>query len=569
MKTTLRGIALLFALLLCAAAAQAQSAAYDRPTVNFLLLKHGDSYDASSAQAFAKIPGEQKFYHNNLPTKELMLRQLSRNDKSSTAWQLVLAELTRQNVARSEIKEWYVRQANGLMSMSLIHSRGEFSATDDAYNLAVSTKRGTEELRDFGSKLIAKTFVVVLDYSSIAYSAKPETDMHSWNSTVRAFVFKLKYNDELEGQIYDAWIDEGDSAQVVADKIRRFDQIPFALEYVTQVSANAGASALMTGKTVANENGLSSMMRMAMRVASREELLNQLYAKGYASAMQALEKQVAQFKVLAGVSGLSPIRSKIGKKEGLKTDQRYFVNEYVADASGQIQPKRKAVVRVGKGVVDNRKVTTGKSEESRFYQVAGGKVEEGMTLEQKNDAGMSLMLGYGPGLQSKEGAPSQSGAKLRVEWLVNRIANLGIWPGLYLYGEGEAELTRYETTIADPGSYLFWRAGFGLGKGFYFWRNFSLSPYLGMGFEFASVQDYSLEDYSLETMYFKAGINAAINIYYPLQLVGGLSAFAYGAPSVRNNYDSDSELPFTKYSDIFPNRTSSGIAGFIGVRINF
>ncbi len=576
MKSILRFALLVFFVFIITPSAYAQSAAYDRPTVNFMLLKHGDVYDASSAKAFAKVPQHDKFYYNKLSVTDLSLPQLKRSDVSSTQWQPVLTELARQNVARKEVTAWYQRKPDGFMSMSLIHSRGEFNATDDAYNLATTTKRGTEELRDLGSKLISKTYVVVVDFGSITYSANNGTDMHSWSTTVRAYVYKLRYNDDIESQLYDTWIDEGDSEEVITEKQKRFEQIPFEMEYLTQVSASASTNSLMTGKPMKNESGLESVMRMAMSVTSREDLLQQMYQKGYNNVMGELEKKVAAFKVQTGVSALSPIRAKIGKKEGLKTDQRYFIVEYEMDDKGQVKAKRKAVVRAGSHVVDNRTVTKGKTAESNFYQIAGGRVEEGMTLEQRNDAGLSLMLGYGPGLQSKEGQPSQSGGKLRLEMLINKVISLGI-PSLYLYGEGEVEFTDYALAfpIVQPAesmmstevkkkSYTFSRVGLGLGKGFYFWRNFSLSPYLGVGWEYASANDIPFE-----TFYLKAGMNAAINIYYPLQLVGGLSAFTYLSPHISKSYSGTYDASFSKYSEIFQGRSSAGFGGFLGVRINF
>ena len=68
---------------------RAQAAAYDRPAVNFLLVTHGDAYDAPTAAFFGKIPKEDKFYVNDLTTKELKVSQLSRNTLSPTAWQQV------------------------------------------------------------------------------------------------------------------------------------------------------------------------------------------------------------------------------------------------------------------------------------------------------------------------------------------------------------------------------------------------------------------------------------------------------------------------------------------------
>ncbi|MDR1022101.1 MAG: hypothetical protein LBL94_02345 [Prevotellaceae bacterium] len=551
--------------------AMAQTATYDRPTVNFILLTHGDSYDAVTLQELQKIPAEAKFYANKLATGEVKLPQMPRSNASPTAWQVVQAELTRQNVARQEVEAWYLRKPDGSMSMDLIHRRGEVNATDDAFLMANATKRGVDELKDLGRKLISKTYVVALDYSGVGYSANSETDTHSWKSTVRAMVFKLKFNSEVENSIYEAWPDEQDTPEALSEKSKHFDQIPFELEFVLQSGVNVSASALITGKLKNNQSGMQALASFALKVQSKEALLNEMLGKGYSSMVNDLEKKVAAFKVQSGVWDLDPIRAKIGKKEGLKTDQRYYVLEYEQDSKGQLKAMRKAVVRVSGGVADNRTLATGKSETSKFYQIAGRKVEKGMTLEQRNDAGIGMMLGYDPGV---------GGAQkwlLRAEALTNKAINLGIWPGLYVYVEGEMEAASYTLTdnfaisygMENLGkkNYSFMRGNVGLGKGFYFWRNFSLSPYVGFGWETVSVGSISLESH-----YYKAGANLAINLYYPFQLVGGVSSLLYAKPTLKlkdnNGSSAATDMP-SRYGDVFSGRRSENVSGFVGIRFNF
>ncbi|MDR3328482.1 MAG: hypothetical protein LBS63_00030, partial [Prevotellaceae bacterium] len=563
---------LLAALLPAAGGLMAQSAAYSRPTVNFVLLDHGDTYDAPVGAAFAKIPAEDKFYRNDLGLARLALPQLSRRGASPTTWQAVQAELARQGVAKRELAAWYSRTPDGRLSMALIHRRGELNATDEAFLMASATKRGAEALRDLGRQLIHQTYVVALDYGSVDYSASAESGVHSWRAEVCATVFKLRYDGDLEGRLYEAWVDEEDAPELVAEKRRRFDQLPFALDFALQATVSVSRSALMPGRRPQKSGGaLGDLVSLTMGVSSKEALLEELVRKGYGDALSSLEGKLPAFKVLAGVWELSPIRAKVGKKEGLKTDQRYNVLEYEQDSEGKVRAVRKAVVRVGSGVADNRTAATGQSAASRFYQVAGGRVDKGMTLEQRNDAGMGLLLGGGLSLPA-EASRALTGT-LRVELLTNKALSLGVWPGLYVYVEGELEVASYakgslvakETDDGSLASYSFSRVGVGLGKGFYFWRNFSLSPYVGVGWEYAEVADIPLR-----TVYVRAGLNLAINLYYPLQLVGGAAATAYAAPAYNGKEDGEcSSLLLRRYDEAFKGRSGSGLSAFAGIRVNF
>ena len=79
--------------------------------------------------------------------------------------------------------------------------------------------------------------------------------------------------------------------------------------------------------------------------------------------------QQQAFRVKAMISGVKPIAAKIGKKEGLKFDQRYFVYENREKRNGDVTSKRIGVVKSMK-VVDNRNITTGQTEPSGQWLAA-------------------------------------------------------------------------------------------------------------------------------------------------------------------------------------------------------
>lgn len=96
-----------------------------------------------------------------------------------------------------------------------------------------------------------------------------------------------------------------------------------------------------------------------------------------------------------------PIQIKVGRKQGLVMDQRYFVYE-LRQKGDSILEQRIAVVRA-KRVVDNRKNSEGNTIPSDFYQVAGKRIEEGMIVKRRSDLGLSLYLGHS--IRSKNFVP--------------------------------------------------------------------------------------------------------------------------------------------------------------------
>lgn len=553
----------------------AQGTKYDRNTITILQVKHGDGFDAVFENSLLKIPREDKYNYNDI-NQASITSPIPRNARvSSVTKDTILSILNREDIGKREVATWYMRKPDGTMNMRLIHSRGEFNATDENYINAIASKRGVEELKDMGRAMINNTYVLVYDYTNLKYSSNTNTDVHSYQSDVWVYIFKIDYNEEIEGMLYDCWIYEDDLPEVIEHKKKSFDKLKINLQFVMSLSQKMSVSGRITGKRVEsssnNQNTATTLLNMigdlAQTKMSKEEMLYSLVMSGNSNLMTKIEDKVSSFESRASVYEVDPIRAKVGRKEGLYFDQRYKVYEYEQGRNGDIKEVRKGVVRASK-IVDNRKVADGKSETSEFYQIAGGEVEPGMTLRQSNDLGMSIIAGYGYGGQSQ--------FKGRLEYLISK----GFIPikSLYIYGEVDFESRGYsrdslqianDLTLPsedDNKKYSFLRYGVGLGKGFQLNRNTQISPYIGVGWE--SVSSYA-SNTSVETMYFKGGVNLTLNLYYPLQLVGGAHVFFYTSPKITRDDSSDTEIYSLKYRDIFNGRDNMGISLFVGLKLNF
>ncbi|MGL5912942.1 MAG: hypothetical protein ACRCZB_02165 [Bacteroidales bacterium] len=534
----------------------AQSAAYERPTVNFLVVKHGDELDASSEKFIRSIRPEEKFYSNKLGEHSINLSSIKRFGKTPTPWQFMLKELNIVEIARKEVSAWYNVRTDTFLNMSTIHARSELNATDENYHIAVSTKRGLDDLKNAGSKLISKTFIILLDFTNVSYSSSIRDNSHTWSTIVNAYIFQLKYDDEIETSIYDCWIYKEDSPEVVTKKKQRFANLPFTMNYIKQVSIRSAVVAQI-GRGGMGNTGFESFLGAIQRPLSRAELLDEMYRRGYVSVLNNLEKQIEDFNVSAGVTNVNPIRAKIGRKEGLRTDQQYYVNEYRAKSDGKIYARRKAVVRGGAKIADNRGVTKGESPESEFYQIAGGGIEAGMTLRQKNDVGLGISVGY-TAFDFKHG-----GGRIGVDYLISKFLNTGT-RSLYLFFDAEFDNVPYIASNTTTNSiYSFWRVSGGVSKGYYFMQNFCLLPQIGFG-----VEGTSLGTVPFKTPYLKVGLNLSINLIYPIALVGGIGVNYYFSPTIDEEYAGVYLGSTRRYKDIFPGRSSFNTVTHLGIRIN-
>ncbi|MDR1225401.1 MAG: hypothetical protein LBK47_00695 [Prevotellaceae bacterium] len=554
LQKIIAGVLLPVAVVLSTSAVMAQEARYDRATLSLMLVNHGDGFDSRVADVFFKIPAEDKFYHNKIGTTAVPVAK-SRSANTAGRKDDILAYLNKSDAGLQELKVWFNRRPNGSMDMDLIHARGEFNATDQTFRNVEATKRGREEMKDLGASLMAGTYVMVYDFANLSYSRNTNgyADFHTYSSDVSLYIFRIGALAQAIDAIYDCWIEEEDAPAVRAEKNTRFDSIRVAMEYVGVQSKKIATRGLLSGASKTTE----------------DELFKQLVQKGYKGVLEQLENNVAAFSVQTGVYSVAPITAKIGKKEGLRTDQRYNIYENV-QKNDKIAQVRKGVVRVGAKITDNRKVTDGNTQPSEFYQIAGAYIEPGMTLKQHNDLGMSIIGGYGYTIDR------QGQIQARVEQLLTKLLPIKT-TGLYLYVEGEFEWGSYEAPAlagVDPAyapevkkNFLFIRGGLGIGRGYQPLRNLQVTPYIGGGYELVAYA----KDLNVESYYLKAGANLTVNIYYPFQLVAGAYAYGYVSTQLKDNSDNTygAGISGNRYSDYFKGRNPYGAAGFVGLRINF
>ena len=612
-ENTLKKVAAVALFVLSVSAAAAQEARYDRVTISRVAVNHGDSYDAQIAADLFNVPQEEQFFYNQVDLKTIPGKQ-QRDKKvyngstylyvNFTAPEIearkreITSYLNKNKAGLQQLSVWFNRKEDGAMDMDLVHFRGEYNATDQAFQTVSATKRGRGELKDMGEALIANTYFLVYDYAQLRRTS--EQGSHGYTSTVYLYVYRIAAPDKAVNAVYDCWIDEGDSPQVRKEKMARFDNLKVDVEFVGMHRAGGSASGASSGSNA----------------RSASELLTATVKNGYANAMAKLVKNDSRFAVQTPIYSVRPITAKIGRKEGLRTSQRYYVYESVMKRDNKIVQQRKGVVRADAGVVDNRRITDGRTPPSRFFQIAGHRVEPGMTLMYRDDLGFSVVGAY------QQNVGSQLGGQLRVEWLAKVDEN----PGWYLYADVEAmsfrspdtdttrawllkqidySLLAKEYVLSDESksSFFYYRFSFGVGRSYYPLRNLQVSPYAGLGFgstNFAALKDSTKTNtsstdnstssenkdisLSVSSWHAKVGVNVTLNIYYPLQLVGGVYAHAhttaFSASTDKDEKEKDEKYiksdndPYRKlrdfsYSDYFSGQRAVGIVGFVGVRYNF
>ena len=516
---------------------------YDRSAITLFQVQFSNENHASDVQSkIDKILFSDKYYNNNLDN---ITFSASFNRSTPNPAEAIKQYLNEQQVGRQIISKWFARQSDGAMSMDLIFDRGMFNATDAAYIKAQSTKRGNAVLQDYGNRLIGKSYVLVLDYQSVQTMKEAKmTKMKGWKATVTGYLFKIKYTDEIQNEIYDSWIYPEDTPEVKAEKNRKFEQLSIPVEFVTKTTVFVTAS----------QPEQTTQLGRFFKVKTEEELLVEMVQKGYDESLYFLEKSHEDFMVKTTIYQVRPIRAKIGKKEGLKCDNRYFAYEYVYDEkTNSSKPVRRGVIRATSSIVDNRHVATGDIATSKFYQTAGRRLRTGYLLRQQNDYGLELSLGYEIG--------EIGGVYGRVDARLGRY--IGI-KSLFVYVEAGYEVKKYSDPYAFgvENDIAFTHYGAGIAKGFMLAKNIEFRPYIGIGQESATHKDWKDVGGDLKVPYVKGGANLALNLKHNFQLMGGMGYYSFFGNAENDNGETDFE-----WDVLFKDR--SGASMMVGVKIMF
>ena len=267
-------------------------------------------------------------------------------------------QLTEQRVAHQLVKKWFSSEDGKMFDMSTIQKRGLYDATQMDFNVASATTRGKALLADAGEELINNTFVAVVDLNF--FSNKPIADLlvamgkaisdnapsgmaglvfqiaaasffiaakaieDGYTVFSKAFLYKLKWNDEIAAKFYNIWGDEA-----------AFNNMDFELEFVgvhyQKETVNAGIFSKKENRQL-------------------ETIIRKLVIRNVDNNFATLQKNYDVFKVKVPIISTNPITAEVGMKEGLKGGERFEILQMTQNP----ETGRTKWVRVGTTTLDKK-----------------------------------------------------------------------------------------------------------------------------------------------------------------------------------------------------------------------
>lgn len=469
---------------------------YKRNSLSIIVVDRGDSYDDTVFEAVRSINLGDKFDLNLIPTNRITI---SGNRANTVGGIEVGKAVNASDLGKEILSYWFDRQADGTMNAKRLEHRGNYNADDQDVLNARAAKVGPESLGDVGYALVNGSYVMILDYSGIK-SSKNDKNEVSWSVTTNAYVYQIDYSEDIEAQVIEAWVYEDDTPETIARKNEAYDKILVGMSPKATVSYTTSAKEADGG------------VRAAI-------------VEGYGETLLRLENQIPAWNVTTSIALRNPLRAKIGTKEGVKNRMRFQAYMVKGDRkTGEPYTVSKGYIRATT-IADNRGMATGQSTKfTEFYQISGGKIDEGMTIKQKNDLGMGVSLGYKVG--------GLAPYNLTVDYLAS--INTKGFSHYGLLNVGVDVLSGSKIADKYPGGdYATEGAGctyinFGVGYGFGIRpiRHVELMPFVMAMGDYMMLNNELLEDNEeIEDSFSKkiawygnAGLRINFNVKYPLQL---------------------------------------------------
>jgi hypothetical protein len=330
-----------------------------------------------------------------------------------------------QKATAAVMAKWWNRDANGNFNYDFVAKSGLYTATDADAIMAKGSNIDRREM--MGEDLIGKTYLLVYEFPSVitkeqhydqqdAFNKKlgitkpVSRNNEGWVANYNVYAYKLVYNDSVSNDFYTKyWTDVNNHD---AAKVAQWASATFPVEFAYKTSGSIESSQLKK---------LPAKMKKNM-----DELLQAIPARIQEEAMFSLGQGIEDFNLKATVYGTKPLTAKLGTKESLYLDQRFFIFEIEADQDGNQTKVLKGVARAKK-IEDNLGVAIGESKPSTFRQQGGKALYEGMFIESKEDVGGIFNAGFYVGGSDR----SFNGINLGLDYRISKyLKTSGVYAGI-------------------------------------------------------------------------------------------------------------------------------------------
>jgi hypothetical protein len=306
--------------------------------------------------------------------KKSKTTSLVESEAATPEYQAVLEAIASQKIPNKVIAK-ILLNASGKVDYTTIFKRGEYNATDNTMIAANASNEGLTGVQsDAVSNVLNNVYLLIQQTGTI--TSKSSKDGSTYSVPYKSYLLQVDLSELFAtNQFYSTF------SQKDADVAAKINNYNFKIKLI---SVSEGI-----GSTSDKELELQGL-KMVSTPKSQEQIYTDLATATIDAGLTDHANNYEAFKVKTKVFSVGPITAKIGKKEGLRIDDRFEVFRNGIDKStGDKFARKLGYVRVAK-VADNEKVADGNSEPSKFYKAPARGIEKSDIMKELPESGIQV-----------------------------------------------------------------------------------------------------------------------------------------------------------------------------------
>ncbi len=421
--------------------------------------------------------------------------------------------------------------SSGRYSMQSLVDRVKYNLTDaEVKQLKASAKglaQGAQDVK-WVNDIMNSNYIMAFHFDHLKSNKtlRQESDKENSNEDKEkgfearghVFIYHMDFNDTISHQFYtECWAGPNTSGSALKEALAARKKMKYDLKLVNDCgfsteSAQSFKEAFSSDKDLTKKE---KFLRIPQQIfeSANTCLERKVNVTGETDRFDEAATSLFEADYFPYFYGYA----KMGTKQGVVTDKRYYVYENVMKEGKKTQVMR-GVLRATTDITENDTMSTGNTPPSTFVQTYGQPLGKGMLIKERNDAGLSLSAGW---LYHGE-------HYMNFRWEVRLSRWMGFTTGFFAYQD-----IGY-TISSITGDEDIYGMELGVSKMFYLLRDFHLSPYAG--FRFLPVITYDV------------GLRFDINLAYwaKLRFSAGYAPISYKENQrepLLNSGQSSSALP--------------------------
>jgi hypothetical protein len=400
-----------------------------RPSLTTTFVSPNSDRAQKVIENFLKLPAESKFDEKKVKTNILNITLPTEPENQLTVNPLEMKKIREENksakeaykeeckniilgnlniVSKEIISIFWDRSSDGTFDFNKLLEIAKYSGDDSEAFESKASANSDNIYFNIANQLLEKGYVITYNISKVqtydeyydeldqiaiesaritGKSAVPvKRTEEGWRVKYQFYISKIDWTNEISTLFNDSmYIQRGDKIDPV--KVSKFNNAVFQLKMIFSGKGDASSSQ-------SNDPKYYEKMRGLVKRLSMDELMERIPSSIQEQTFFKSSKKIDDFKVRASLFRTYPTLVKLGSKEGIYVDQRFFAYELSKDKDGNVIKRKIGVLRP-KVVVDNKTIASGESSTSKFQQHSGKKLYQGTLIEMKEDFGIGATLGWG------------------------------------------------------------------------------------------------------------------------------------------------------------------------------